>query len=27
VPREEGFWCFDSAQTAAKRMAIGEQQS
>jgi LmbE family N-acetylglucosaminyl deacetylase len=27
VPREEGFWCFDSAQAAAKRTAIREQQS
>ena len=27
TPREEGFWCFDSAQAAAKRMAIREQQS
>jgi LmbE family N-acetylglucosaminyl deacetylase len=25
VPREEGFWCFDSAQAAAKRTAIREQ--
>jgi len=27
VPREEGFWCFDSAQAAAKRTAFREQQS
>lgn len=27
TPREEGFWCFDSAQTAAKRTAIRGQQS
>ena len=27
TPREEGFWCFDSAQAAAKRTAIREQQS
>jgi LmbE family N-acetylglucosaminyl deacetylase len=27
VPREEGFWCFDSAQAAAERTAIREQQS
>ncbi len=27
IPREEGFWCFDSAQAAARRTAIGEQQS
>jgi LmbE family N-acetylglucosaminyl deacetylase len=27
APREEGFWCFDSAQAAAKRTAIREQQS
>jgi LmbE family N-acetylglucosaminyl deacetylase len=27
TPREEGFWCFDSAQAAAERMAIREQQS
>ena len=27
VPREEGFWCFDSAQAAEKRTAIREQQS
>ena len=26
TPREEGFWCFDSAQAAAKRTAIREQQ-
>jgi LmbE family N-acetylglucosaminyl deacetylase len=25
APREEGFWCFDSAQAAAKRTAIREQ--
>jgi hypothetical protein len=27
TPREEGFWCFDSAQAAAKRTALWEQQS
>ncbi len=27
APREEGFWCFDSAQAAAKRTAFREQQS
>jgi LmbE family N-acetylglucosaminyl deacetylase len=27
VPREEGFWCFDSAQAAAKRTAFEESQS
>jgi LmbE family N-acetylglucosaminyl deacetylase len=27
TPREEGFWCFDSAQAAAKRTAFMEQQS
>jgi LmbE family N-acetylglucosaminyl deacetylase len=27
APREEGFWCFDSAHAAAKRTAIREQQS
>ena len=27
TPREEGFWCFDSAPAAAKRTAIREQQS
>lgn len=27
VPREEGFWCFDSAQAAARRTAFREQQS
>jgi LmbE family N-acetylglucosaminyl deacetylase len=27
TPREEGFWSFDSAQAAAKRIAIREQQS
>ncbi len=27
TPREEGFWCFDSAQVAAKRTAFMEQQS
>jgi LmbE family N-acetylglucosaminyl deacetylase len=27
TPREEGFWCFDSAQAAAKRTEIMEQQS
>jgi hypothetical protein len=27
TPREEGFWCFDSAQAAAKRTASREQQS
>jgi len=26
APREEGFWCFDSAQAAAKRTTIREQQ-
>jgi hypothetical protein len=27
APREEGFWCFNSAQAAAKRTAFREQQS
>ena len=27
TPREEGFWCFDSAQAAVKRTAFWEQQS
>jgi len=27
APREEGFWCFDSAQAAAIRTAIREQKS
>jgi len=27
APREEGFWCFDSAQAAAKRTVSKEQQS
>jgi LmbE family N-acetylglucosaminyl deacetylase len=27
APREEGFWCFDSAQAAVKRAAPREQQS
>jgi LmbE family N-acetylglucosaminyl deacetylase len=27
TPHEEGFWCFDSAQAAAKRTAIRGQQS
>ena len=27
TPREEGFWCFDSAEAAAKRAASGEGQS
>src|ERR1035437_8015883 len=27
TPREEGFWCFDSAQAAVKRAAPWEQQS
>jgi LmbE family N-acetylglucosaminyl deacetylase len=27
TPREEGFWCFDSAQAAATRTSIREQQS
>ena len=27
TPREEGFWCFDSGETAAKRTGIREQQS
>ncbi len=27
TPREEGFWCFDSAQAAAKRSGFREQQS
>jgi hypothetical protein len=27
TPREEGFWCFDSAQTAAERTALWETQS
>ena len=26
APREEGFWCFDSAQAAAERTASREQQ-
>jgi LmbE family N-acetylglucosaminyl deacetylase len=26
TPREEGFWCFDSADAAAKRTALWEQQ-
>jgi len=27
TPREEGFWCFDSAQAAAKRTALWETES
>jgi hypothetical protein len=27
TPREEGFWCFDSAQAAAERTALWETQS
>jgi LmbE family N-acetylglucosaminyl deacetylase len=27
TPREEGFWCFDSAQAAVQRTAIWEHQS
>jgi LmbE family N-acetylglucosaminyl deacetylase len=27
TPREEGFWCFDSAQAAVSRTALREQQS
>jgi hypothetical protein len=27
TPREEGFWCFDSAQQAVMRTALWEQQS
>jgi hypothetical protein len=27
APREEGFWCFDSAQAAVKRAEFREQQS
>jgi LmbE family N-acetylglucosaminyl deacetylase len=27
TPREEGFWCFDSVEAAAKRTAIKGQQS
>jgi LmbE family N-acetylglucosaminyl deacetylase len=27
TPREEGFWCFDSAQGAVKRAAGGDRQS
>jgi hypothetical protein len=27
TPREEGFWCFDSAQAAATRAAFREQKS
>jgi LmbE family N-acetylglucosaminyl deacetylase len=27
TPREEGFWCFDSAEAAAKRMASRGQRS
>jgi hypothetical protein len=27
TPREEGFWCFDSADAALKRTAIKGQQS
>jgi hypothetical protein len=27
TPREEGFWCFDSAQAAVKRATTQEQQS
>ena len=27
TPREEGFWCFDSARAAATRTALWEQQS
>jgi LmbE family N-acetylglucosaminyl deacetylase len=27
TPREEGFWCFDSAQAAVKRSAFQEEQT
>jgi hypothetical protein len=27
TPREEGFWCFDTAQAAVKRAASQEQPS
>lgn len=27
TPREEGFWCFDSAQAAIRRTALWERQS
>jgi LmbE family N-acetylglucosaminyl deacetylase len=27
TPREEGFWCFDSARAATERMALWETQS
>jgi hypothetical protein len=27
TPREEGFWCFDSAQQAVTRIALWEHQS
>jgi LmbE family N-acetylglucosaminyl deacetylase len=27
TPREEGFWCFDGPQAAAKRAASGEEQT
>jgi hypothetical protein len=27
APKEEGFWCFDSAQAAAERIAPWERQS
>jgi len=27
TPREEGFWCFDSTESAVKRAAPGENQS
>jgi LmbE family N-acetylglucosaminyl deacetylase len=27
TPREEGFWCFDSAQTAVKRAALLEEKT
>jgi LmbE family N-acetylglucosaminyl deacetylase len=27
VPREEGFWCFDSAQAAVKRTTFREEQT
>jgi hypothetical protein len=27
TPREEGFWCFDSAQAAITRTGLWEQQS
>ena len=27
TPRQEGFWCFDSAENAVKRVGPSEQQS